>query len=606
MCGIVGVVGAENTMGVLLDGLSRLEYRGYDSAGVAVYENSVKIIKSKGKIENLKKKAGNLSIPAGCGIGHTRWATHGEPSEVNAHPHYSYRKKVCAVHNGIIENYKEIKDFLLEKGYKFYSDTDTEAAVNLIDHYLNEDPISAIISAMKRIKGSYALAIIIENKRDIIYLAKKDSPLIVGIDDGKSYIASDIPAILPYTDKVYYMDNMELARVGKGKVEFFDINGDPIEKELHKISWSIDEAELGEYDHFMLKEIYEQPASILNTLSRYIKEDTIDFNSAGIDKNILSKINKVRILGCGSAYHVGVVIQNVIEELCKMPVRTEYASEFRYGSSECSKDELVIVISQSGETADTLFALRLAKSQGAKTVAVVNVVGSSIAREAEHTLYTMAGPEIAVATTKAYTAQITVCMLLAIELARVKNSITEGAYSKMISEIKEIPDKISKILEENKKIEELSLKFKNLQHAFMIGRRMDYGICLEGSLKLKEISYIHSEAYPAGELKHGTISLIENGTIVIGVMTQDEIIEKTISNLTEVKSRGAYIIGITYEGNAMISDACDKIIYLPKTFKLLYPILSAIPLQLLAYYVSVGRGLNVDKPRNLAKSVTVE
>ncbi len=606
MCGIVGVVGAENTMEVLLDGLSRLEYRGYDSAGVAVYENDVKIIKSKGKIENLKKKIGNSSIFVGCGIGHTRWATHGEPSEENAHPHYSYRKKVCAVHNGIIENYREIKDFLLEKGYKFYSDTDTEVAVNLIDYYLNENPISAIISAMNYIKGSYALAIIVENKRDIIYLAKKDSPLIVGIEEGKCYIASDIPAILPYTNKVYYMDNLELARVEKGKVEFFDIDGDPIEKKLHNICWSIDDAELGEYDHFMLKEIFEQPTSILNTLSRYIKENTIDFNSAGIDKNILSKINKVRILGCGSAYHVGVVIQNVIEELCKLPVRTEYASEFRYGSSMCTEDELVIVISQSGETADTLFALRLAKSQGAKTVAVVNVVGSSIAREADHTLYTMAGPEIAVATTKAYTAQITVCMLLAIKLARVKSSITEGAYSKLISEIKKIPDKISKILEENKKIKELSLKFKNSYHAFMIGRRMDYGICLEGSLKLKEISYIHSEAYPAGELKHGTISLIEKGTVVIGALTQDEIIEKTISNLTEVKSRGAYIIGITYEGNTMISDACDKIIYLPKTDRLLYPILSAIPLQLLAYYVSVGRGLNVDKPRNLAKSVTVE
>ena len=609
MCGIVGAVGDERIVPALLTGLSRLEYRGYDSAGIAVRNNNgISVIKAKGRLSALIEKTEGFSPNGKCGIGHTRWATHGEPSESNAHPHSSNDKTVVCVHNGIIENYKELKGRLIKRGYKFYSSTDTEAAVNLIDyHYKHyKDPITAISRAMTELKGSYALAVMLDDIPDKLYVARKDSPLIVGISEGKSYIASDVPAILSHTKSVYYVGNTELAEVGEGYVKFFNTECDEISKEPTEIKWNAEEAELGGYEHFMIKEIHEQPESIEKTINVYIKDNKIDFSDCGITEELLKEITSIKIIGCGSAYHVGVVGQYIIERLCGIPVRIDYASEYRYRAQLYGEKELVIVISQSGETADTLFAMRDARSQGAKAVAIVNVVGSSIAREADHTLYTMAGPEIAVATTKAYTAQIALCQLIAIELARVKNKINLSKYRYLIEEMKTLPEKIKRILDDKERIQWFASKFAGVKDAFMIGRELDYAICLEGSLKMKEISYIHSEAYAAGELKHGTISLIENGTLVIGVLTQSGVYEKTLSNLIEVKSRGAYIMSLTYLGNYSIEDHCNFTVYIPKSDEMLSPILAAIPLQLLGYYISVARGLDVDKPRNLAKSVTVE
>ncbi|MBQ9744324.1 MAG: glutamine--fructose-6-phosphate transaminase (isomerizing) [Clostridia bacterium] len=610
MCGIVGAVGDEKIIPTLLSGLSKLEYRGYDSAGIAISpeKGKIDIIKAKGRLSSLYEKAKGYDKKCISGIGHTRWATHGEPSEINAHPHSSDDKSVVCVHNGIIENYKELKERLLKNGYKFYSSTDTEVVVKLIDYYYRKkgEKLEAISKAMTRIKGSYALAIIFNDTPEKIYLARKDSPLIVGTNGKKSYIASDVPAILSYTKSVYYMGNMELAEVSQDGVRFFNIDGEEIEKALTEISWSPEEAEIGGYEHFMIKEIHEQPKSIETTINVYIKDNKIDFSDSGITDDLLEKIQSIKIIGCGSAYHVGLIGQYIIERLCSIPVRVDFASEYRYRAQLYSENELVIVISQSGETADTLFAMRDAQANGARAVAIVNVVGSSIAREADHTLYTMAGPEIAVATTKAYTAQITVCQLFAIELARVKGKINKSEYDYLLDELKIVPDKISKILDDKERIQWFASKFANIRDAFLIGRDMDYGICLEGSLKMKEISYIHSEAYAAGELKHGTISLIEDGTLVIGVLTQSNVYEKTLSNLIEVKTRGAYIMGLTFLGNYNIEDHCNFTVYIPKSEEIFAPVLSAVPLQLLGYYMSVARGLDVDKPRNLAKSVTVE
>lgn len=612
MCGIVGYVGKEQAAPILLDGLSKLEYRGYDSAGIAVRDNAsaIKIVKAKGRLKGLIEKtdAGH-AVFGTCGIGHTRWATHGEPSETNAHPHTSDDGNVVGVHNGIIENYQELKTKLVKNGYSFYSSTDTEVAVKLVDYYYKKyehTPVDAINHAMVRIRGSYALAMMFEEYPNEIYVARKDSPMIIGIADGNCYIASDVPAILKYTRNVYYIGNMELGRLADGKATFYNLDGDEIQKDLVEIKWDAEAAEKGGYEHFMMKEIHEQPKAILDTMNSKIKDGRIDLSDMGLSEGDIKNISQVFIVACGSAYHTGVVTQYVMEDLARIPVRVELASEFRYRRPILNKNDLVIVVSQSGETADTLAGLRLAKEQGVKTLGIVNVVGSSIAREADNVFYTLAGPEIAVATTKAYSAQLISGYMLSIEFARVRGEITEEQYTGYITELQTIPDKIGRILEDKERIQWFAAKQANAQDIFFVGRGIDYAICLEGSLKLKEISYIHSEAYAAGELKHGTISLIEDGILVIGVLTQPELYEKTISNMVECKSRGASLMALTTVGNYSIEDTAEFTVYVPKTDEHFAASLAVVPLQLLGYYVSVARGLDVDKPRNLAKSVTVE
>ena len=560
----------------------------------------------KGLIE--KTDAGH-AVFGTCGIGHTRWATHGEPSETNAHPHTSDDGNVVGVHNGIIENYQELKAKLVKNGYSFYSSTDTEVAVKLVDYYYKKyehTPVDAINHAMVRIRGSYALAMMFEEYPNEIYVARKDSPMIIGIADGNCYIASDVPAILKYTRNVYYIGNMELGRLADGKATFYNLDGDEIQKDLVAIKWDAEAAEKGGYEHFMMKEIHEQPKAILDTMNSKIKDGRIDLSDMGLSEEDIKNISQVFIVACGSAYHTGVVTQYVMEDLARIPVRVELASEFRYRRPILNKNDLVIVVSQSGETADTLAGLRLAKEQGVKTLGIVNVVGSSIAREADNVFYTLAGPEIAVATTKAYSAQLIAGYMLSIEFARVRGEITEEQYTGYITELQTIPDKISRILEDKERIQWFAAKQANAQDIFFVGRGIDYAICLEGSLKLKEISYIHSEAYAAGELKHGTISLIEDGILVIGVLTQPELYEKTISNMVECKSRGASLMALTTVGNYSIEDTAEFTVYVPKTDEHFAASLAVVPLQLLGYYVSVARGLDVDKPRNLAKSVTVE
>ena len=612
MCGIVGYVGKEQAAPILLDGLSKLEYRGYDSAGIAVRDNAsaIKIVKAKGRLKGLIEKtdAGH-AVFGTCGIGHTRWATHGEPSETNAHPHTSDDGNVVGVHNGIIENYQELKTKLVKNGYSFYSSTDTEVAVKLVDYYYKKyehTPVDAINHAMVRIRGSYALAMMFEEYPNEIYVARKDSPMIIGIADGNCYIASDVPAILKYKRNVYYIGNMELGRLADGKATFYNLDGDEIQKDLVEIKWDAEAAEKGGYEHFMMKEIHEQPKAILDTMNSKIKDGRIDLSDMGLSEGDIKNISQVFIVACGSAYHTGVVTQYVMEDLARIPVRVELASEFRYRRPILNKNDLVIVVSQSGETADTLAGLRLAKEQGVKTLGIVNVVGSSIAREADNVFYTLAGPEIAVATTKAYSAQLISGYMLSIEFARVRGEITEEQYTGYITELQTIPDKIGRILEDKERIQWFAAKQANAQDIFFVGRGIDYAICLEGSLKLKEISYIHSEAYAAGELKHGTISLIEDGILVIGVLTQPELYEKTISNMVECKSRGASLMALTTVGNYSIEDTAEFTVYVPKTDEHFAASLAVVPLQLLGYYVSVARGLDVDKPRNLAKSVTVE
>ena len=612
MCGIVGYVGKEQAAPILLDGLSKLEYRGYDSAGIAVRDNAsaIKIVKAKGRLKGLIEKtdAGH-AVFGTCGIGHPRWATHGEPSETNAHPHTSDDGNVVGVHNGIIENYQELKAKLVKNGYSFYSSTDTEVAVKLVDYYYKKyehTPVDAINHAMVRIRGSYALAMMFEEYPNEIYVARKDSPMIIGIADENCYIASDVPAILKYTRNVYYIGNMELGRLADGKATFYNLDGDEIQKDLVEIKWDAEAAEKGGYEHFMMKEIHEQPKAILDTMNSKIKDGRIDLSDMGLSEEDIKNISQVFIVACGSAYHTGVVTQYVMEDLARIPVRVELASEFRYRRPILNKNDLVIVVSQSGETADTLAGLRLAKEQGVKTLGIVNVVGSSIAREADNVFYTLAGPEIAVATTKAYSAQLIAGYMLSIEFARVRGEITEEQYTGYITELQTIPDKIGRILEDKERIQWFAAKQANAQDIFFVGRGIDYAICLEGSLKLKEISYIHSEAYAAGELKHGTISLIEDGILVIGVLTQPELYEKTISNMVECKSRGASLMALTTVGNYSIEDTAEFTVYVPKTDEHFAASLAVVPLQLLGYYVSVARGLDVDKPRNLAKSVTVE
>lgn len=612
MCGIVGYIGDQQAAPILLDGLAKLEYRGYDSAGLAVRDgdSEIEVVKAKGRLKVLAEKTnGGQAMKGCCGIGHTRWATHGEPSETNAHPHHSDDGNVVGVHNGIIENYQELRDKLTRKGYQFYSSTDTEVAVKLIDYYYKKylgTPVDAINHAMVRIRGSYALAVLFKDYPDEIYVARKDSPMILGIEDGACYLASDVPAILKYTRTVYYIGSMEIGRLQKGKITFYNLDGDEIEKEPTLIEWDAEAAEKAGFEHFMMKEIHEQPRAVTDTVNSVVKDGRIDLSQVGLTEEEIRGISQIYIVACGSAYHVGVTAQYVMEDLAKIPVRVELASEFRYRKPLLDEKGLVIIISQSGETADSLAALREAKSRGIRTLAIVNVVGSSIAREADNVFYTLAGPEIAVATTKAYSTQLIASYVLAIEFARIRGTIDGEECGRLLEELTALPDKIQKILEDKERIQWFAAKQAAARDIFFIGRGIDYAICLEGSLKMKEISYIHSEAYAAGELKHGTISLIEDGTLVVGVLTQKELYEKTVSNMVECKSRGAYLMGLTSYGNYDIEDTVDFTVYVPKTDAHFAASLAVIPLQLLGYYVSVAKGLDVDKPRNLAKSVTVE
>ena len=612
MCGIVGYTGARQAAPILLEGLSKLEYRGYDSAGLAVRcgEGQVEVVKAKGRLKVLSEKTnGGEALAGACGIGHTRWATHGEPSEDNAHPHCSDDYNVVAVHNGIIENYQELKLKLTKKGYKFYSQTDTEVAVKLVDYYYKKylgTPVDAINHAMVRIRGSYALAVMFRDYPGQIYVARKDSPMILGLDAQGAYLASDVPAILKYTRTVYYIGNLEIGRLEPGRLTFYNLDGDEISKEPVQIHWDAEAAEKAGFEHFMMKEIFEQPKAVADTLASVMREGRIDLSPLSLTREQIRGVSRIYITACGSAYHAGVAAQYILEDLARIPVRVELASEFRYRSPLLDPDGLVIVISQSGETADSLAALREAKRLGLKTLAIVNVLGSSIAREADNVFYTLAGPEISVATTKGYTTQLAACYALAVEFARVREQITPEQYDSLIAELTALPDKMAKILEDRERLQWFASKQVTARDIFFIGRGLDYAISLEGSLKMKEISYIHSEAYAAGELKHGTISLVEDGTLVAGVLTQPALYEKTVSNMVECKSRGAYLMALTFCGNYNIEDTADFVTYIPRTDPHFAPSLAVIPLQLLGYYVSVAKGLDVDKPRNLAKSVTVE
>ena len=612
MCGIVGYIGEQQAAPILLAGLSKLEYRGYDSAGICVRDEStgnVEVVKAKGRLRTLIEKTDDgHSVIGTSGIGHTRWATHGEPSENNAHPHCSDDKNVVLVHNGIIENFQELKEKLVKRGYTFYSETDTEVAVKLIDYYYKktESPLTAIATAMLHIRGSYAFGVMFKDCANKIFAARKDSPLIIGKSEHGTLIGSDVPAILDQTRNVYYIDNMEIAELTKDEIHFFNMDEEEIEKEVVQIKWDAEAAEKGGYEHFMLKEIHEQPRAVQDTIGAYVKDNAVDFSEIGLKDEELANIERVYIVGCGSAYHVAMAAKYVLEDMTQVPVEIDIASEFRYRNPILVKNSLVVIISQSGETADSLAALRLAKEKGVAVLGVVNVVGSSIARESDHTLYTYAGPEISVATTKAYSTQLIAMYLFAMRLAQVKGLLSEEDCAKMIAELNELPAKIQKILDDKERIQWFASKYANAKDMFFLGRGLDYAISLEGSLKMKEISYIHSEAYAAGELKHGTISLIEDNTLVVGVLTQSNLYEKTISNMVEVKSRGAYLMGLTTYGNYGIEDTADFSVYVPKTDPHFATSLAIIPLQLLGYYVSVAKGLDVDKPRNLAKSVTVE
>ena len=622
MCGIVGFTGHRQAAPVLLDGLAKLEYRGYDSAGLAVRngEELAEVVKAKGRLSNLMEKTdGGKALKGTCGIGHTRWATHGEPSMVNAHPHVSgncthsgsgpVESEVVGVHNGIIENYTELRTKLMKNGYTFYSQTDTEVLIKLVDYYYkkyNLGPIDAIAKTMVRVRGSYALEVMFRDYPGEIWVARKDSPMIIGIADGETYVASDVPAILKYTRNVYYIGNLEFAKLTPGEAHFYNLDGDEIEKQTTEIKWDAEAAEKAGFEHFMMKEIHEQPKAVKDTLSSVIKDDAIDLSAVPLTDEEIQRYEQIYIVACGSAWHVGMAAQYVLEDLAQVPVRVELASEFRYRKMPLNKNALVIVVSQSGETADTLAALRMAKEKGLDTMAVVNVVGSSIAREADKVFYTLAGPEISVATTKAYSAQIAAMYCVAVQFAKDRGVIDEEKYRYYIHELLTLPEKIDKILEDKERIQWFAAKQANAHDVFFVGRGIDYAVCLEGSLKLKEISYIHSEAYAAGELKHGTISLIEPGTLVIGVLTQSELHEKTVSNMLECKSRGAYLMGLTAYGNYGVEDQVDFTVYVPKVDEHFMGSLAVVPLQLLGYYVSVAKGLDVDKPRNLAKSVTVE
>lgn len=608
MCGIVGYIGERQAASILLDGLSKLEYRGYDSAGIAVYNGEkIQMSKAKGRLKVLSELTHDgETLPGTIGIGHTRWATHGAPSDANSHPHFNESMSIAVVHNGIIENYIKIKKMLESKGYQFASDTDTEVVAHLLDYYYKGNALEAITKVMHRVEGSYALGILFAEKPDTLYAVRKDSPLIVGKSANGNLIASDVPAVLKYTRDVYFIENEEIAVIQQDNMKFYNMYEEELTKESVKIEWDVEAAEKGGYEHFMLKEMHEQPKAVADTLSPRLKEGKIVLDELNMTEEEMKAIRKIMIVACGSAYHTGVTAKYILEGLARIPVEVDVASEFRYRNPILEEGTLVIIISQSGETADSLAALRMAKNMGSKVLAIVNVVGSSIAREADSVLYTWAGPEIAVATTKAYSAQLIAHYLLAMKFAEVRGTVTLEELAVLIEDLKRIPEQIELLLGNREKIQKFANRYVAAKDVFFIGRGIDYAISLEGSLKLKEISYIHSEAYAAGELKHGTISLIEDGTLVVALLTQEELYKKTVSNVVEVKTRGAVVLSVTNAGNTDMEKNSDYTIYIPKTNKYFTNSLAVVPLQLFAYYISIGRGCDVDKPRNLAKSVTVE
>ncbi|MCI5648110.1 MAG: glutamine--fructose-6-phosphate transaminase (isomerizing) [Fusicatenibacter sp.] len=608
MCGIVGYIGNREAAPILLDGLSKLEYRGYDSAGIAVYNGEqIQMEKTMGRLKVLEELTQDgATLPGTAGIGHTRWATHGSPSDLNAHPHFNKDHSIVVVHNGIIENYIKLKKKLQAKGYEFLSETDTEVIVHMLDRYYNGDPLDTITKVMHRMEGSYALGIMFRDHPNEIYAVRKDSPLIVGAGKEGNLIASDVPAILRYTRDVYFIENEEIVKLTREGLHFYNIDEEELEKESTHIDWDINAAEKGGYEHFMLKEMHEQPKAVRDTLTPRLKGDEIVIEELGMTDEEIRSVRKIFIVACGSAYHTGVTAKYVFEGLARIPVEVDLASEFRYRNPILESDSLVIIVSQSGETADTLAALREAKAKGIRTLGIVNVVGSSIAREADNVMYTWAGPEIAVATTKAYSTQLIAHYLLALKFARVRGTISETEFTAMTEDLRQLPEQISLLLSHKENVQRFANRYLAAEHIFFIGRGIDYAISMEGSLKLKEISYIHSEAYAAGELKHGTISLIEDGRLVVAVLTQPELYKKTISNIQEVKTRGAFVMAVTTVGNTEVEKVADYVIYLPETNPYFTNSLAIIPLQLFGYYVSIGRGLDVDKPRNLAKSVTVE
>ena len=609
MCGIVGYIGTKQAAPIILDGLSKLEYRGYDSAGMAIYdgEGKINITKSVGRLKVLENMTrGGETMPGLCGIGHTRWATHGVPSNINAHPHFNEAETITVVHNGIIENYLQLRKMLTERGYHFVSETDTEVLAHLLDYYYKGNPLEAVTKVLHRVEGSYALGILFADCPDQIFAARKDSPLIVGQNDDGCFIASDVPAILKYTRKVYYVDNQEVVRLRADHMHFYTVDEEETTKEPVFIDWDASAAEKAGYEHFMLKEMYEQPKTVTDTLLPRIKDNDIVIDELNMSDEEVRAVKKIHIVACGSAYHAGVTGKYVIEGLARIPVEVDLASEFRYRDPILEEGAMVIVISQSGETADTLAALRESKKRGFPVLGIVNVVGSSIARESDNVMYTWAGPEIAVATTKAYSAQLIALYLLAMKFGRARGKIDDVTFASLLGDLRCLPDQIELLLNNKNKIQRFANRYIGAKDVFFIGRGIDYAISLEGSLKLKEISYIHSEAYAAGELKHGTISLIEEGTLVAAVSTQPALYAKTISNMVEVKARGAFVLAVTCEENKEIEKAADYVIYIPETNPYFANSLAIIPLQLFGYYVSVGKGCDVDKPRNLAKSVTVE
>ena len=608
MCGIVGYIGNEQAAPILLDGLAKLEYRGYDSAGIAVYDGTkVATLKSKGRLKVLSELSHDgATLPGTVGIGHTRWATHGSPSDVNAHPHFNKEESIVVVHNGIIENYLKLKKKLEKKGYEFISETDTEVIAHLLDYYYKGNPLEAITKIMHRMEGSYALGIIFKDHPEELYAVRKDSPLIVGHTENGNIIASDVPAVLKYTRDVYFIENEEIVRMTDSTMEFFTVDEEPIEKESTRIDWDINAAEKGGFEHFMLKEMYEQPKAILDTFSPRIKGDDIVIEELKMSDDEIRAIKKIMIVACGSANHTGMTSKYIFEGLARIPVEVDLASEFRYRNPILEEGTLVIVVSQSGETADSLAALREAQARGAKVLGIVNVVGSSIAREADNVMYTWAGPEIAVATTKAYSSQLIALYLLAMKFAHARGTLDDAGLKEMLEDLQKLPEQVELLLNNKNKIQKFANRYLAAKDVFFIGRGIDYAISMEGSLKLKEISYIHSEAYAAGELKHGTISLIEEGTLVAAVLTQEDLYKKMISNMEEVRTRGAFVMAVTNEGNTDVERVADYVIYIPQTNAYFANSLAIIPLQLFGYYVSVGRGCDVDKPRNLAKSVTVE
>ena len=608
MCGIVGYIGKQQAAPIILDGLSKLEYRGYDSAGMSIYDgHKIQIEKAVGRLKVLEELTHDgTTMPGFVGIGHTRWATHGAPSDVNSHPHFNKEETITVVHNGIIENYLPLKKKLLDKGYVFVSETDTEVLAHLLDYYYKGNPLEAITKVLHRVEGSYALGIMFAEHPDVLYAVRKDSPLIVGKSKDGCFIASDVPAILKYTREVYYVDNQEVVCMRDDSLQFFTVDEEEIEKEAVTIDWDASAAEKAGYEHFMLKEMHEQPKTVTDTISPRIKEDDIVIEELGMPDEEINRLSRIHMVACGSAYHAAVTGKYVMEGIARIPVEVDLASEFRYRDPILEPDSMVIVVSQSGETADTLAALRESKKRGCKVLGIVNVVGSSIAREADNVMYTWAGPEIAVATTKAYSAQLVSLYLLALKFAMVKGTIQKSELHHYIEDMKKLPDQIEMLMNNKEKIQRFANRYIAAKDVFFIGRGVDYAISLEASLKLKEISYIHSEAYAAGELKHGTISLIEEGTLVAAVSTQPDLYKKTISNMVEVKSRGAFVLAVTTVGNTDIEKAADYVIYIPQTNPFFANSLAIIPLQLFAYYVAVGKGCDVDKPRNLAKSVTVE